>query len=123
MEIYKLQLVYLLVSLLLQNSAAYHTPYHKIKTCGSRLFSIGTDILIRPDDENSPEFKAYLRQLMILQANRARTGYAEASSSSSDAYIAKLNRIKIERQKMKELGLPEDAVDTSYKEEDFLNAK
>ncbi|CAM6031728.1 unnamed protein product, partial [Sphagnum compactum] len=89
----------------------------------THLRNLGTEVLIRPDDENSPEFKEYLRQLMRLQANRAQMGYAAPSSASSDVYIAKLNRIKLERMKMRELGLPEDAVDTSYKEEDYTAAR
>jgi hypothetical protein len=84
--------------------------------------SLGTDILVRPDDEDSPEFKEYLRQLMILTANRAKTGYSAPSSASADVYIAKLNRIKIERMRLRELGLPDDAVDTSYRPEDYKAA-
>ena len=40
------------------------------------LNSLGTDVLERPEDEDSPEFKEYLRQLMIMQANRAKLGFA-----------------------------------------------
>ena len=40
------------------------------------LNSLGSDVLERPDDEDSPEFKEYLRQLMIMQANRAKLGFA-----------------------------------------------
>ena len=31
-------------------------------------------MIIRPDDEDSPEFKEYLKQLLKMQANRARAG-------------------------------------------------
>jgi hypothetical protein len=41
--------------------------------------------------------------------------------ASSDAYINKLTRLKIERNLRIQAGLP-DEVDTSYKEIDFTNA-
>eukprot|EP01035_Chromulina_nebulosa_P021872 gene21872-28314_t len=83
---------------------------------------MGSDVLIRPEDESSPEFREYLRQLLRLQANRAKTGYSAPSSSSSDAYFAKLNRLKLERRKLREAGLPEDLLDTSYTPEDYRAA-
>ena len=83
---------------------------------------MGSDLLQRPEDENSPEFAAYLKQLMSLQVNRSKAGFAAPSSGSSDAYLAKLNRIKVERMALRKAGLPEDLVDTSYKKEDYLNA-
>lgn len=89
----------------------------------TKLHSLGTDLLERPDDEDSPEFKEYLRQLMAMQVNRSKSGFAAPSSASADAYLAKLNRIKLERMKLRELGLPDDAVDTGYKPEDYQNAK
>ena len=46
---------------------------------------MGSDLLQRPEDENSPEFAAYLKQLMSLQVNRSKAGFAAPSSGSSDA--------------------------------------
>lgn len=89
----------------------------------TKLNSLGTDLIERPDDEDSPEFREYLRQLMSMQVNRAKSGFAAPSSASSDAYFAKLNRIKVEKLKLRELGLPEDIVSTGYQPEDFVNAK
>ena len=83
---------------------------------------MGSDLLERPEDENSPEFAVYLKQLMSLQVNRSKAGFSAPSSGSSDAYLAKLNRIKVERMALRKAGLPEDLVDTSYKKEDYLNA-
>jgi len=83
---------------------------------------MGSDLLERPEDENSPEFAKYLKQLMSLQVNRSKAGFSAPSSGSSDAYLAKLNRIKVERMALRKAGLPEDLVDTSYKKEDYLNA-
>jgi len=83
------------------------------------LGTLGSDILVRPDDEDSPEFKDYLKNLMRLQANRARTGYASPSSGSADAYIAKLTRLKVEREAFRSAGLPNAELDTTYKPEDF----
>ena len=45
-----------------------------------KLNSLGSDVLPRPEDEDSPEFKEYLRQLLRMQANRAQSGYAAPSS-------------------------------------------
>ena len=86
------------------------------------LYGIGSDVLERPEDENSPEFRDYLKNLMKMQANRAIGGFAAPSSGSSDAYVAKLNRLKIERQALREAGFPDAELDTSYKEEDFKAA-
>ena len=83
---------------------------------------MGSDLLSRPEDEDSPEFAEYLKQLMSLQVNRAKAGFSAPSSGSSDAYLAKLNRIKVERMALRKAGLPEDLVDTSYKKEDYVNA-
>jgi hypothetical protein len=83
---------------------------------------MGSDMLVRPDDEDSPEFKEYLKALLTLQANRAKTGFSAPSSGSADAYIAKLNRIKVERNALRAAGLPDDTVDTSYKPEDYAAA-
>jgi hypothetical protein len=81
--------------------------------------SLGSDVLFRPEDENSPEFKEYLKTLLRLQANRAKTGFTAASSGSSDAYFAKLNRLKLEKLARWRAGLPDVALDTSYREEDY----
>ena len=88
----------------------------------TRLFNIGSDALVRPEEEDTPEYKEYLKALLKMQANRATSGFAQPSSGSSDAYFAKLTRLKIERNARVQAGLP-DLVDTSYKEEDYLNAK
>eukprot|EP00981_Chlorochromonas_danica_P009347 scaffold2636_cov176-Ochromonas_danica.AAC.1 len=84
--------------------------------------SVGSDALQRPEDENSPEFKEYLRQLLAMQANRAKTGFAAPSSGSSDAYFAKLTRLKLEKIARRKAGLPDDDIDTSYKPEDYQSA-
>ena len=49
----------------------------------SKLSSMGSDDLSRPADEDSPEYREYLKQLMNLQANRARSGHSAPSSGSS----------------------------------------
>ena len=84
--------------------------------------ALGSDVLQRPEDEDSPEFAEYLKQLMALQVNRAKAGFASPSSASADAYIAKLNRIKVEKLALRRAGLPDDIVDTSYKKEDYVAA-
>ena len=84
--------------------------------------SMGSDELFRPDDENSPEFKIYLKKLFEMQSTRARSGFVSPSSGSADAYIAKLNRIKLEKMARRAAGLPDDEVDLSYKPEDYRNA-
>jgi len=84
--------------------------------------NMGSDALVRPDDEDSPEFKQYLRQLLVMQANRAKTGFGAPSSGSSDAYIAKLSRLKVEKMARFRAGLPDDDLDYSYKPEDYVNA-
>lgn len=83
--------------------------------------SMGSDALIRPEDENSPEFKEYLRQLLLMQSSRARAGFSAPSSGSTNAYLAKLNRVKLEQQARRKVGLS-DEVDLSYKEEDYRMA-
>lgn len=88
-----------------------------------RLNNVGSDLLTRPDDENSKEYRDYLKKLMALQANRAKGGLAAPSSGSSDAYIAKLNRLKVEKMALEEAGIDTAALDTSYKPEDFEAAK
>lgn len=88
----------------------------------TRLSSMGSDVLERPEDEDSPEFREYLKNLMKLQANRARSGHSSPSSGSSDAYIAKLNRLKVERLALIKAGFPNAEIDTSYKPEDYKAA-
>ena len=88
----------------------------------SALEAMGSDQLYRPEDEDGPEFADYLKNLLKLQANRAKTGFSAASSGSSDAYFAKLNRLKIERNTRIRAGLPDD-IDRGYKDVDFINAK
>ncbi len=83
------------------------------------LGTMGSDVLMRPEDENSPEFKDYLRNLLKLQANRAKTGFSAPSSGTSDAYLAKLNRLKLEREALRKAGLPDSDIDVSYKPEDY----
>ena len=83
---------------------------------------MGSDVLMRPEDEDSDEFREYLKNLMKLQANRAKAGHAAPSSGSSDAYIAKLNRLKVERLALIKAGLPNAEIDTSYKPEDYKAA-
>eukprot|EP01036_Dinobryon_divergens_P029337 gene29337-38416_t len=84
--------------------------------------NFGSDVLVRPEDEDSPEFKEYLRQLLKMQANRAKSGHAAPSSGSADAYISKLTRLKIEKNMRMQAGLPNDALDNSYKPEDYSAA-
>lgn len=88
----------------------------------SALRSTGSDILQRPDDEDSAEFRDYLRNLMKMQVNRARSGHAAPSSGSSDAYFAKLTRLKIEKKALRDAGLPDDSLDTSYTQDDYDSA-
>lgn len=38
------------------------------------LNSMGSDQIERPEDEDTPEFKEYLRTLLKMQANRAKSG-------------------------------------------------
>jgi hypothetical protein len=85
---------------------------------------MGSDSLIRPDDEDSAEFKEYIQNLLTQQINRAKSGYAAPSSGSADAYIAKLNRLKLERRLRRKLGLAEgeDDVDLSYQPADYQAA-
>ena len=88
----------------------------------SALRSVGSDLLHRPEDEDSVEYREYLRNLMKMQANRAKSGHAAPSSGSSDAYFAKLSRLKMERQALRRAGLPDDMLDTSYTQDDFDSA-
>jgi hypothetical protein len=90
--------------LLVLPSAALRAPVLSSRTLAAscrigRLYSLslGSDLLERPDDEDGPEYREYLKALLTLQANRAKTGHAAPSSGSADAYMAKLTRIKIER--------------------------
>ena len=83
----------------------------------------GSDVLVRPDDEDSPEYQDYLRQLLSLQANRAKSGHSSPSSGSSDAYIAKLNRLKVEKLALERAGVKDPVLDMSYKPEDYEAAK
>jgi hypothetical protein len=96
------------------------------KSCVQRfntaLPAIGSDILQRPEDEESQEYRDYLKNLMKMQANRARSGHSAPSSGSSDAYFAKLSRLKVERQALARAGLPESVLDTSYTQADYDSA-
>jgi hypothetical protein len=83
--------------------------------------TLGSDALVRPEDEDSPEFREYLKKLLDMQSNRAKAGFASPSSGSSDAYFAKLTRLKLEKIARRKAGLPEE-VDTSYRPEDYLAA-
>lgn len=83
--------------------------------------TLGSDALIRPEDEDSPEFRVYLKKLLEMQSNRAKAGFASPSSGSSDAYFAKLTRLKLEKIARRKAGLPEE-VDKSYRPEDYLAA-
>lgn len=97
-------------------------PGGRTGVSGTALQSMGSDVLQRPEDEDGPEFREYLKALMKMQLNRAKTGHAAPSSGSSDAYIAKLNRIKVERLALLKAGLPDAEIDTSYKPEDYQAA-
>ena len=88
----------------------------------SALRSVGSDVLQRPDDEDSPEYKEYLKNLMKMQANRAKLGHSAPSSGSSDAYFAKLTRLKVEKQALRAAGLPDDMLDTGYTQDDYDSA-
>ena len=83
---------------------------------------LGSDEFQRPNDENSPEFQQYLQKLLEMQSLRAKGGFASPSSASSDAYMAKLNRIKLEKRARRAAGLSPDDLDTSYKPVDYKNA-
>jgi hypothetical protein len=101
-------------------SAALINPIVPSSGAGS---AFGSDMLARPDDESSPEFREYLKQLLKMQANRARAGHASPSSASADAYMAKLTRLKIEQNLRREAGLPEiSKQDRSYRQEDYQSA-
>jgi hypothetical protein len=50
------------------------------QTVNGATGSLGSDLLPRPDDEDSPEFKEYLRTLLKMQANRAKSGFAAPST-------------------------------------------
>jgi hypothetical protein len=84
--------------------------------------SMGSDALQRPEDENSQEYRDYLKSLLKMQANRAKNGHASPSSGSSDAYVAKLSRLKVEKMTRFRAGLPDEQLDLSYKPEDYTNA-
>ena len=83
---------------------------------------LGSDQLQRPEDEDSPEFKEYLRALLQMQASRAKSGFAAPSSGSADAYIAKLTRMKIERNARIRAGLPDTYSESGYVPEDYKAA-
>lgn len=87
------------------------------------MSSMGSDALVRPDDEDSPEFKEYLRNLQKMMASRAKSGFSSPSSQSADAYLAKLQRLKLEKLARFKAGLPDIQLDTSYKPEDYISAK
>lgn len=86
---------------------------------GQVASTTGSDALYRPDDEDSPEFQEYLKKLLQMQRNRAKTGFSAPSSRSTDAYFAKLNRIKLEKIARFRAGLPNDDIDVSYKPIDY----
>ena len=97
-------------------------PSFALHIAGGSMGSMGSDVLERPDNEDGPEFREYLKRLLKLQANRAKNGFVAPSSGSSDAYVAKLNRIKLERAALREAGLPDADIDMSYRSEDYENA-
>ncbi len=121
--------VVLLVALVISVTLLTHAyVISRPKNVDSKLYSsrsnaslgtMGSDVLVRPQDENSPEFKDYLRNLLKLQANRAKTGFSAPSSGTSDAYLAKLNRLKLEREALRKAGLPDTEIDVAYKPEDY----
>lgn len=115
--------VFLLCSIVI---ATFSLQFLGVKQITRNVFlsasSMGSDALERPDDESSPEFREYLRQLLTMQANRAKSGFVAPSSHSSDAYIAKLNRLKIEKLRRFRAGLPDDDLDYSYQPEDYQAA-
>eukprot|EP01041_Mallomonas_annulata_P005899 gene5899-11909_t len=84
--------------------------------------NMGSDILERPDDEDSPEFQEYLKNLLQMQINRAKSGFASPSSGSSDAYISKLNRMKLERNARIRAGLPDIHINSDYTPDDYKSA-
>jgi hypothetical protein len=96
---------------------------YSFKNFETKLANMGSDELVRPDDEDSPEFREYLKALLKMQANRSKQGFGAPSSGSSDAYIAKLTRMKIERNALIRAGLPDDNVDSTYQEVDYQLAK
>ena len=121
--------VALLVALVISVTLLTHAyVISRPKNVDSKLYSsrsnpslgtMGSDVLMRPEDENSQEFKDYLRNLLKLQANRAKTGFSAPSSGTSDAYLAKLNRLKLEREALRKAGLPDSEIDIAYKPEDY----
>eukprot|EP01038_Epipyxis_sp_PR26KG_P007791 gene7791-10585_t len=111
----------LLIFFIFSCSDAYVNNFNLLSKA-TRLYAVGTDALVRPEDENSPEYKEYLRMLLAMTANRAKVGFAAASSGSSDAYFAKLNRLKLEKIARKKAGLPDLPIDGSYSPADFQNA-
>lgn len=99
-----------------------HLKFQKSVTqLQSSYGTLGSDALVRPEDEDSPEFKEYLKRLLDMQSNRAKAGFASPSSGSSDAYFAKLTRLKLEKIARRKAGLPEE-VDKAYRPEDYLAA-
>lgn len=100
----------------------FHLKFQKSVTqLQSSYGTLGSDALVRPEDEDSPEFKEYLKRLLDMQSNRAKAGFASPSSGSSDAYFAKLTRLKLEKIARRKAGLPEE-VDKAYRPEDYLAA-
>ena len=88
-----LRVVVLVVTLLTLASGFRPLLARKRARVSKVNMSIGSDQLMRPEDEDSPEYQEYLRQLLQLQATRGKTGFSAPSSGSADAYIAKLNRL------------------------------
>lgn len=78
-----------IIGLLIASTRAFH-PVTRTTSVLQRItqlhssLNLGSDVLVRPDDEDSPEFREYLKALLTLQANRAKTGHAAPSSASSD---------------------------------------
>jgi hypothetical protein len=66
-------LLFLLISQITTSSGLVR-PACTNNRYASVLHSVGSDVLERPEDENSPEFRDYLKNLMKMQANRARSG-------------------------------------------------
>ena len=71
-------------------------------------------------------FTALIFHFLLFYTNELNSiGHASPSSGSSDAYVAKLNRLKMERNARIRAGLsdvPPGGLDMSYKAIDFKNA-
>lgn len=118
-----LGLIVVLVATMLVFSSALRPSVVRNRARSSKLSSLGSDGLQRPENEDSDEYQEYLRQLLQLQATRGKSGFSAPSSGSADAYVAKLNRLKVEKKMMEDAGVVVESLDTSYKPEDFEQAK